>query len=198
MSYARCLSCHDRLYLYRRLHASILTQVHETKAIVQKHDRYLKDIHVFCQWAVQNVARSQDSNVLPEHSIETTSVVASSVYDQRDVSRLLQSSESVLSLTLGDMTDESIEWLWEPSPSSKLPIRRMSSTLLSGLPPQNKSGLLEAPSRMVSVLPRRLTEFSSILDTVAVLAKDSVNAKSSRDHWKSSASGVMRSYLVSW
>lgn len=120
--------------------ANILGQVAETKALVKKQDRRLKDIHVFCQWFVGQQRSAGEGSTSGAQRIETSAFAASSAYDEGDIARLLQSSGSVLSLTLGEPADESLGAIWTPDAVSRDPLRRSITSTTSGSPRTDRQG----------------------------------------------------------
>ncbi len=116
--------------------------------MLEKQDRRLKDIHVFCQWVVKGPKR-QDRSLASSagESLQKTAFPLSSVYETEEISSLLQSSGSVLSLTLEDLNSDTVSAVWEPDTRSQQPLRRLQSTLQFGDPPRDEQGLFGSETR---------------------------------------------------
>lgn len=125
-----------------------MAHVQEAKALAQKTDRRLKDIHIFCQWIVAaDAANSKINSAFPSESIQTTAFPLSTAYDSSEIQRLLRSSGSVLSLTLGDVNEDSVSAICRPEPQSKVPLKRIVSTIESGRPAKDSEGLFRSKVR---------------------------------------------------
>ena len=127
-----------------------MAHVLEAKALVQKSDRRLKDIIIYCQWIVgADAANSKRISAAPNETIQTTDFPLSSACDDSEMKRLLQSSESTLSVTLGDMVEDSVSAIWQPEPQTKVPLKWIVSTIESGKPLKDSEGLFRSPTRTV-------------------------------------------------
>ena len=134
---------------------------------MQKQDRRLKDIHVFCQWVVGQNTRGHDSSQSGGQIIETSAFAASSAYDEGDIARLLQSSGSVLSLTLGEPVDETLGAVWTPDPVSRVPLRRAITTAIAGSQHTDRQGNYIRNDKTVSLSSPGLGGSFSILHAIA-------------------------------
>ena len=149
---------------YSRLNADIMSQVLETKALAQKTDRRVKDILVL----FQTVLKSQKSRApSEEESIQTSEFRLSQVYSEKEMENLLQSSDSVLSLRLGDLEVNSVGVIWEPEPESTLPLRRVVSEFQSDSA-LDCEGFYKSRSRPLP-LPSELSSTSSLEQLVVDL-----------------------------
>lgn len=141
-----------------------MAHVQEAKALAQKTDRRLKDIHIFCQWIVAaDAANGKKKAAFPSESIQTTAFSLSSAYDSSEIQRLLRSSGSVLSLTLGGIDEDSVSAICRPEPESEVPLKRIVSTIGLGRPAKDSEGLFRSKVR---TLPFSLESFD---DTVSAL-----------------------------
>ena len=141
-----------------------MAHVQETKALAQKTDRRLKDIHIFCQWIVAaDAANGKKTSTIPSESIQTTAFPLSSAYEASEIQRLLQSSGSVLSLTLGGMDEDSVSAICRPEPQSEVPLKRIVSTIGLGRPAKDSEGLFRSKVRTVPL------SLESVDDTVSAL-----------------------------
>ena len=144
-------------------------QVRETKALAQKTDRRLKDIHTFCRWiADADSAQSKWISTFTSENIQTTAFPLSSACDASEMKRLLRSSGSVLSLTLGDMSEDSASAICQPEPQSEVPLRRIVSTIESGRPAKDSTRLFRSKAHTA---PLSLKAFSKIVWVLKSLAK---------------------------
>jgi hypothetical protein len=105
--------------------AGILDRVEQLQVLAKKHDRRLKDIHVWCQWAISKLDGAHDATDSTEYSVST----ATQAYTSGDLRNLLHSSGSVLSLQIGDLSDDSISMIWTPDSESAISSRRVKSVL---------------------------------------------------------------------
>ena len=145
-----------------------MEHVLETKALAQKTNRRLKDIHVFCQWIVgANAATSKTLSAVPSEDIQTTAFPLSSAYDSSEMKRLLQSSGSTLSLTLGDMDEDSVTAICQPEAQSEVPLKRIVSTIESGRPPKDSEGFFRSKAHTVPFSLEGLDETVSALKSLA-------------------------------
>ena len=146
-----------------------MMQIRETKALAQKTDRRLKDIHTFCQWiASADAAQSEWTSAFTSDNIQTTAFPLSSAYDGSEMKRLLRSSGSVLSLTLGDMSEDSASAVCRPEPRSEVPLKRIVSTINSGRPAKDSERLLRSKTHTD---PVSLKGFTTIVSALKSLAK---------------------------
>jgi len=159
--------------------ANILGQVTEVKALIQKQDRRLKNIHVFCQWVVGQGTMGQRKPHSEEQTIQTSSFAASAAYSEEDIARLLEDSGSVLSLTLGDALEDSIGAVWAPDPISRLPLRRTMSKLMPGNARTDTRGRFVHAEKMVSLSTPGPVGTYDILSATSSLA----SAASSRHNY---------------
>lgn len=156
-----------------------MAHVQEAKALAQKTGRRLKDIHIFCQWIVAtDAANSRKISGFPSESIQTTAFPLSSAYDSSEIQRLLRSSGSVLSLTLGDMDEDSVSAICRPEPQSEVPLKRIVSTIESGRPAKDGEGLFRSKVRTI---PLSLESFN---DTVSALKNLATHSCLHRDQPK--------------
>jgi hypothetical protein len=79
----------------------ILDRVDQLQVLAKKHDCRLKDIHVWCQWAIGKLDGAHDATDSTEYSVFT----ATQAYTSGDLRNLLHSSGSVLSLQIGDLSE---------------------------------------------------------------------------------------------
>ena len=107
--------------------------VQDTAKTSRKMDRRLKDLHVCLTWIVQQATKKDSKNgrTAPER-IESSVIAASSVYGEADLERLLESSGSVLSLSLGELTEESVGARWQPGERSPVPAKLTYSAFRRG------------------------------------------------------------------
>lgn len=105
--------------------AGILEKVEHLQVLAKKQDRRLKDIHVWCQWATGKFTGCKATDCVTEYSGFT----ASQAYTSNDMQGLLHSSGSVLSLQLGDLSDDSVSIIWTPESASTISARQVRSTL---------------------------------------------------------------------
>ena len=144
-----------------------MAQIRETKALAQKTDRRLKDIHVFCQWIVgANAANSKRISASSNEHIQTTAFPLSSAYGSSEIQKLLQSSGSTLSLTLSDMDEGSVSAICQPEPQSEVPLKRIVSTIGSGRPPKDSEGFFRSKTHTI---PLSLEGFDERLSTLKSL-----------------------------
>ncbi len=155
----------------RRLEARIMEHVLETKALAQKTDRRLKDIHICCQWIVgADAANSKRFSAVPSEDIQTTAFPLSSAYDSSEMKRLLQSSGSTLSLTLADMNEDSVTAICQPGAQSEVPLKRIVSTIEPGRPPKDSEGFFRSKAHTV---PLSLESFNDRLSALKSLTDHS-------------------------
>lgn len=107
--------------------------VQDTAKTSRKMDRRLKDLHVCLTWIVKQ-ATKKDGNCghATAEQIESSVIAASSVYGEADLERLLESSGSVLSLSLGELTEESVGARWQPCQTSPVPAKLTYSAFRRG------------------------------------------------------------------
>ena len=145
-----------------------MAHIQETKALAQKTDRRLKDVHIFCQWIVgADAANSKRFSALPSEDIQTTAFPLSSAYDSSEINRLLRSSGSVLSLTLGDLNEDSVSAICRSEPQSEVPLRRIVSTIESGIPAKDSEGFFRSK---VHTAPLSLEGFNETVSALKSLA----------------------------
>ena len=144
-----------------------MAQIRETKALAQKTDRRLKDIHVFCQWVVKGDATNskRTSAGFNEH-IQTTAFPLSSAYGSSEMEKLLQSSGSTLSLTLSDIDEGSVSAICQPGPQSEIPLKRIVSTIEPGRPPKDSEGLFRSK---IHTMPLSIEGFDERLSALKSL-----------------------------
>jgi hypothetical protein len=146
-----------------------MNQLQETKQLVQKQDRRLKDINVFCRWMIENESGTRQRKIGPrKEKLQTTAFSLSSAYDRSEIAKMLQDSGSVLSLTLGEVNGKSVNAIWEPESELKVPLRRTLSQLEIGKPSKNSEGLFQSPSQ---VLPSSYEDFLEPLSALKRLSK---------------------------
>lgn len=142
-----------------------MAHIQETKALAQKTDRRLKDVHIFCQWIVgADAANSKRTSALPSENIQTRAFPLSSAYDSSEINRLLRSSGSVLSLTLGE---DSVSAICRAEPQSEVPLKRIVSTIESGRPPRDSEGFFRSE---VHTVPLSLEGFNETVSALKCLA----------------------------
>ncbi len=145
-----------------------MAHVQEAKVLAQRTDRRLKDIHIFCQWIVgADAANSERTSGFPSENIQTTAFPLSSAYDSSEMKRLLRSSGSVLSLTLGDMNEDSVSAICRPEPQSEVPLKRIVSTIESGRPAKDSEGLFRSKAHTA---PLPLESFDETVSALKRLA----------------------------
>ena len=143
-----------------------MNQVQETKRLVQKQDRRLKDINVFCRWIIGNEASDRKGKSgLPKEKLQATAFSLSSAYDRSDIAKMLQDSGSVLSLKLGDVSGESVGAIWEPESEPNVPFRRISSQLEIGRPSKDSEGYFQSPFRTLPI------SFGGFGESISILKK---------------------------
>ena len=146
-----------------------MMQIRETKALAQKTDRRVKDIHTFCQAvAGADAAQSKWISAFTSRSIQTTAFPLSSAYEASEMKRLLRSSGSVLSLTLGDMSKDSASAVCRPGPLSEVPLKRIVSTIESGRAAKDSTVLFRSKARAAAL---SLKAFGKIVWVLKRLAK---------------------------
>ena len=146
-----------------------MVQIRETKTLAQKTDRRLKDIHIFCQWIVDaDPAQSKRISAFPSENIQTTAFPLSSAYDRSEMKRLLRSSGSILSPTLGDMNEDSMSAICRPEPRSEVQLKRIVSTIKLGRPAKDNEGLFRSKAHTA---PLSLKGFSKTVSALKSLAK---------------------------
>ncbi|MCJ1252175.1 hypothetical protein MMC30_009414 [Trapelia coarctata] len=152
-----------------RLTANILGQIAEVKALVQKQDRRLKNIHMFCQWIVGRETMGCGSPHSDKQRVHTSSFAASAAYSEEDIARLLDDSGSVLSLTLGDAVEDSIGAIWAPDPVSRLPLRRTISKMMLGNPRTDRRGHYMHVGKVVALSTPGPIGSSDVLSAISSL-----------------------------
>jgi len=163
-----------------RLTANILGQVAEVKALLQKQDRRLKNIHVFCQWVVSKDMTAPRRSHSDKDEIQTSAFAASAAYSEDDIGRLLQDSGSVLSLTLGDAADDSLGAVWAPDPASRVPLRRTISKLMPGNPKTDRRGHYVHADRVVALSTPGPVGSADILSAISSLTSVSITSNHSK------------------
>ena len=144
-------------------------QIRETKALAQKTDRRLKDIHTFCQFiAGADAAQSKWISTFTSENIQKTAFLRSSAYDASEMKRLLRSSGSVLSLTLGDMSEDSASATCRTKSQSEAPLKRIVSTIRSERPAKDSERLFRSRAHTALL---SLKAFSKIVRVLTSLAK---------------------------
>src|SRR5271156_4404471 len=108
-----------------RMTAGILGKVEQLQVLAKKQDRRLKDIHIWCQWVTEACKKGKAETQHAEYSGFT----ASQAYTSGDMGNLLHSSGSVLSLQIGDLSDDSVSAIWTPDSVSMISPRRVKSIL---------------------------------------------------------------------
>jgi len=86
-----------------------------------------------------------------DQNIMTSGFQASNAYGGGDIARLLQSSGPVLSLTLGDLSEDSVVAVWSPSSASRAPLRRIVSALQRGPPRLDRLGRFQCTDRTIAL-----------------------------------------------
>ena len=104
---------------------------------------------------------------MPNEDIRTTALPLSSAYDSSEMERLLQSSGSTLSLTLGDMDEDFVSAICQPGPQFEAPLQRIVSTIESGRPPKDSEGGFRSKTHTVPLSLEGFNETVSALKTLA-------------------------------
>lgn len=119
-----------------------------------------------------------------QQKIETSSFAASAAYGEEEISRLLQDSGSILSLTLGEAADDSLGAIWAPDPASNVPLRRTISKLMPGNPRTDDRGQYLHADKVVALSTPGPQGSSDVLSAISSLASRSFalnRAKKSRN-----------------
>ena len=148
-----------------------MAQIRESKALAQKTDRRLKDIHVFCQWVVERVSAGSNEY------IQTTAFPLSSAYGSSEIKKLLQSSGSTLSFTLSDMDEGSVSAICQPGPQSEVPLKRIVSTIEPGRPPKDSEGFFRSKTHTMPLSLEGFDERLSALKSLTDRSRLEANSK---------------------
>ena len=126
----------------RRMTAGIMSKVEQLQVLAKKQDRRLKDIQVRIQWAIDKFDNNKDT----DENMEYSGFTAAQVYNPSDLRNLLQSPRSVLSLQIGDLSDDSVSMIWTPDSTSAMSPKRVKSVVS---PAQLTPGELDAAQGLI-------------------------------------------------
>ena len=145
-----------------------MAHVRETKALARETNRRLKDIYILCLWiAGADATNNKRVSAVPDEDIQTTAMPLSSAYDSSEMMKLLQSSDSPLSLVLSHIGEDSMSAICQPGAQSEVPLKRLVSTIEPGRPSKDSEGFFRSKTQPV---PLSLEGFNETVSSLKRLA----------------------------
>jgi hypothetical protein len=170
---------------FSKLTAGILGCLKETKTQMRRMNRRLKNVQVILEWVAQkscqqNTNHNQGSSTpmifSPDDFLESSVVTASTSYGPGELANLLQSTSSVLSLTLETNLDDTVTVQWSPAEAAA-PQRSSAAEIRLGTPQwstDNGSNLFDSTEIIPMLQSRRfgtldvlekINPYEAVIDT---------------------------------